>query len=402
MSKKLIKVISIVSLISLVALPNNIKAKSIKDFENEVAKYTSELQAKKDKIAKNDAEVAQIKKKISEIQNQIKNTKEEISSLEAQIKKNNEEIAKKKEESKKIMKYFQVMNGENSYLEYIFGSTSITDMIYRISVVEQLTDYNQKMVKELTELIETNKRQKSELEQKRKELEGLEKSLVDQKERIGADTASIKAGMPGVEQQIKSAKEQVAYFKKLGCGADEDVAACSYRKLQSSGGSGGASLPSVNGFYRPIEYGYIVRGYTGCGTYLGFAGCTGHTGIDIGSSNKSINVYPIASGTVSATYHDPAGALVVKIRHNYNGRFIYSTYAHQRNFAVSTNQYVSHTTSIGQMGSTGNSTGPHLHLEVSTCDWKSNGGGCTWESYAKYNTKNPANYVSFPSRWSNR
>lgn len=402
MKKKIIRILSVVSLISFLALPKDIGAKSIKDFENEVAKYTAELQAKKDKIAKNDAEVAQIKRKISEIQNQIKKAKEEITNLQNEIEKNNQEIEKKKEESKKIMKYFQVMNGENSYIEYVFGATSITDMIYRMSVVEQLADYNQKVVKELTELIERNKKQKSELEQKNKELEELQKSLVDQKERIGADTASIKAGMPSIEQQIKSAKEQVAYFKKLGCGSNEDVYACSYRKLQSSGGSGGASLPSVNGFYRPIEYGYIVRGYTGCGTYLGFAGCTGHTGIDIGSSNKSINVYPIASGTVSVTYHDSAGALVVKIRHNYNGRFIYSTYAHQRNFAVSTNQYVSHTTSIGQMGSTGNSTGPHLHLEISTCDWKSEGGGCTWETYATSSTRNPANYVNFPSRWSNR
>lgn len=390
--KTQIKILFIVLLIFLYALPKEIEAKTIRDFENEVAKYTAELQEKKDKVAKNDAEVAEIKKKITQIEGQISEAKRQINQLQKEIEESNQKIEKKKNESKKIMKYFQIVNGENSYLEYIFGATDIKNMIYRMSVVEQLTDHNQQVVKELKILVEENKTKKAAQEQKQTELNGLQKELTNQKERINADTQALKAGMPGVEEQIKAAKAQVEQFKKMGCGANENVNSCSYRYYNKGGGSsGGGSIPSTNGFYRPIEYGYISQGYKG----------KAHMGVDIGSSNKSIAIYPIASGQVSATYYDNAGALVVKIRHNHNGSFIYSTYAHQRNFAVSAGQYVSHLTTIGNMGSTGNSTGPHLHLEITTCDWKSPGGGCTWGQYQN-STLNPGSYVNLPSSWSNR
>ena len=193
MKKKILSIFTIMISISLIALPKDIDAKTITDFENEVAKYTADLQAKKDKVAKNDAEVAQIKKKISEIEAQIKTAEAEIEKLKQEIEESNKKIAKKKEESKRIMKYFQVVNGENSYLEYVFDATSITDMIYRMSVVEQLAEYNQNVVKELNDLITENNKKKSELEAKNKELNNLEKSLQDQKERINADTEAIKA-----------------------------------------------------------------------------------------------------------------------------------------------------------------------------------------------------------------
>lgn len=390
--KKLNKVLIVTLTISLLALPKDIEAKTVKDFENEIAKYTADLKAKQDKVAKNDAEVAQIKKKIADIEKQIEEAKQKIIELQDEIEKSNKEIDKKKEETAKIMKYFQIINGDNFYLEYIFGATSIEDAIHRISVTENMTEHNKKVVKELTDLIERNKKQKTDLETKNKELDKLESSLQSEKERIDADTRTIKAGMPTVKEQIKSAQEQVAYFKKLGCGTNEDIDKCVYRKTQSgNGGGGGTSLPSTNGFYRPIEYGYLTQGYKG----------RAHMGVDIGSSNKSIAIYPIANGQVTATFLDPDGALCVKVRHNYNGRYIYSTYAHLRNFAVSSGQYASHTTSLGRMGSTGNSTGPHLHLEITSCDWKSPGGGCSWGTYQN-STYNPANFVDLPSRWSNR
>ena len=68
--------------------------------------------------------------------------------------------------------------------------------------------------------------------------------------------------------------------------------------------------------------------------------------------------------------------------------------------AVSVGQNVSAFTQIGNMGSTGYSTGPHLHIELTTCDWN-RGGGCTWAQYQR-STINPTSYVNFPSSWNNR
>ena len=371
-------------------IPKSTNAQTIQQFEDEVAKYTAQLQAKKNAIAKNDQEVAEIEEKIKSIQSEIKTLQQEITNLQAEIDKANIEIEKKTAQSKKLIEYYQVSNGENSYLEYVFGATSITDMIYRMSVVEQLTEYNDNLMKELQNLIEQNKIRQTELDQKQKELE-------EEQAKIEKDTAAIKESMPSVEQQIKSAQANVKYYKALGCGQNEDILQCQYRieqaRSSSSGGSsGGGSIPSTNGFYRPMEYGYVTQGYGGYG---------GHLGVDLSSSNKSIPIYPIANGQVFFKGYDCYGALVVKIKHNYNGRYIYSTYAHMRSFGnISKGQYISYATSIGNMGSTGWSTGPHLHLEITTCDWNA-GGGCSYATYKK-STINPFSLISIPSRWTNR
>lgn len=388
--KKKILLILIVGIVSFIALPTDTNAKTIKEFENEVAKYTKELQDKKNKLAKNEQEVAQIKAKIKNIESQITQAENDIKKLQEEIDASNKKIEEKDAESKKLMKYFQVVMNDNAYLEYVFGATSIKDMIYRMSIVEQLTDYNDKIMKELESLIKENNRKQTELKNKQTELNKLKADLKDQKERIDADSASLREAMPGLEEQIKSAKANVSYYKGLGCGTNEDIQKCQYRISQSSGSN---SIPSTNGFYRPTREGYITQGYGGYG---------GHLGVDIGNrSNPTIEIYPIASGQVFAKYYDKFGALVVKIRHNYNGRYIYSTYAHLSRFAnISVGQYIPYTSTIGNMGNTGYSFGAHLHLEITTCDWN-RGGGCIYSVYER-STLDPFNLVNLPSKWNNR
>ncbi len=391
-NKFLISLTICLMLVSLFALPLEASAQTIAQFEAEVEKYTAQLQEKKNKLAKNDQEIAEIKARISSIESQIAAAEKEIKDLQDEIDRSNKEIEKKSEESKKIIEYYQISNGNNAYLEYAFGATDITDMVYRMSIVEQLTDYNDKVMKELEALIKKNEQQQKDLAEKEKQLEALKKDLEDQKERINADSASIRETMPGIEDQIKQAKANVNYYKALGCGKNEDIAACQYRVEQSHGGGSGGSVPSTNGFYRPMEYGYVTQWYGGYG---------GHMGVDLSSSDKSIAIYPIASGRVFFKGYDSYGALVVKIKHNYRGRYIYSTYAHMRSFgAISKGQFVTQNTKIGNMGSTGWSTGPHLHLELTTCDWNP-GGGCSWSTYQR-STLNPFNYINIPSEWSNR
>ena len=387
----------------LLLTPVVTNAKTVTDFENEVARYTADLQAKQAKLAKNQAEVAEIRKKITNIQNQITEAEKEIEKLEEEIEKSNKEILKKSEESKKIMQYYQIENGDNAYLEYAFGAETITDMIYRVSIIEQLTEYNDKIMKELKKLIEDNQRKKAELKKKNEELAQLKKNLESEKSRIEIESASIKESMPSVETQIKEAKSNLSYFKKLGCGATEDILSCQFRVAQASGGS----LPSVGTFARPMEYGYVTQWYSGYG---------GHLGIDLSSSNKTIAIHPIASGVVHAIYTDSCtsaywcsnlghscngNAKIVVIKHNYNGSYIYSSYVHLSSYGnIAEGVYVTKDTVIGYMGTTGCSTGPHLHLEIDRCFWKNN-GGCTYATYER-NTINPKSLINFPSDWNNR
>ena len=401
MKNKFLVVTSIILLlVSFVALPTDTSAKTIQEFENEVTRYTKELENKKANLAKNEQEVEEIMKKIKNIESQIEEAKQEIERLQQEIEESEKEIARKSEESKNIISYYQVSNGENAYLEYAFGATDITDMVYRLSIVEQLTEYNDKIMKELEELIKKNQAKQKELEAKEEELKKLKSELKSEQARIEADSASIRESMPSIQEQINAAKESVSYYKRLGCGATEDIQACEYRKSQESG----SSIPSVGFFSRPIDYGYIVRGMWG-----------GHMGYDLSSGNKNIAVHPIAAGVIHALYTDDCvssywcrsmgywcngNAKIVVVKHNYNGRFIYSAYVHLSSYGnVSTGQFVSKDSVIGYMGTTGCSTGEHLHLEIADCHWKN--GGCSYNAYTN-RLINPSSLVSLPSSWNNR
>lgn len=399
--KKLLIVTSIILLlVSFIALPVDTSAKTIQEFENEVTRYTKELEEKKANLARNNEEVQQIIKKIKNIESQIEEAENEIKRLQEEIEASQKEIERKSEESKNIISYYQVSNGENAYLEYAFGAESITDMIYRLSIVEQLTEYNNKIMKELEELIKKNQATQEELKKKEEELKGLKQELKAEQARIEADSAHIKESMPSIQEQINSARDSVKYYKSLGCGASEDIQACEYRVSQERG----SSLPSVGFFSRPMDYGYLVRGMWG-----------GHMGYDLSSGNKNIAIHPIAAGMIHAIYTDACttsywcssmgywcngNAKIVVVKHNYNGRYIYSSYVHLSGYGnIWEGQYVSKDTVIGYMGTTGCSTGEHLHLEMADCHWKN--GGCSYNSYTN-RLIDPGNLINFPGSWSNR
>ncbi len=394
MKKIIVIAVLIAILASYISLPMDAYADSntLAGFRAEVEQYTKELQEKQDKVAKNDQEVAEIKKRISEIESELDSIVDEIGTLQIEIDQSNQEIKEKSEQSKKIIEYYQLANGENAYLEYAFGATDITDMIYRMSVVEQLTEYNDKVMNELEELIAKNKKQQETLTEKQEQQKKLQTELEQEKERINADTQALKDAMPGIQEQIDSAKENVEYYESIGCGENENIFSCQIRYDQahsnsgsSGGGAGNIIPPSADGFYRPMATGYVTQNWMNYG----------HLGIDLGNRNyTNIEIYPIATGVVFAKYYDNAGALVLKIRHYTGGRYLYSTYAHLSAWYVNVGDIVTPDTVIGRMGSTGNSSGPHLHLEITTCDWNK-GGGCTWAQYQN-STLNPRNYIGFP------
>ena len=112
-------------------------------------------------------------------------------------------------------------------------------------------------------------------------------------------------------------------------------------------------------WYLPTQQGTVTQ-------YPGY----NHVALDITSPRGIYEaVYPVAEGIISGIYRDYAGALIVTIRHNIEGKVYTSQYVHLSSYApgLYVGKYVSVNDRIGQMGSTGVSTGVHLHLAVIDC-----------------------------------
>ena len=84
----------LIFLLTIFLVPINTNAKTLKELEEEVKKFTNELQSKNNQIAANDAEVAEIEERIKSIQSQIKEITNETTTLESEIAESNQEIGK--------------------------------------------------------------------------------------------------------------------------------------------------------------------------------------------------------------------------------------------------------------------------------------------------------------------
>ncbi len=378
----------LIILIIAILIPETTNATTLKEYEDAVAKYTAELKEKEAKIAKSKEEVEEVKRNIAKIEGQIAQAETDIKNLEAEIEKSNQEIVKKSEESKKIMEYYQIEDGDNAYLEYAFGAETITDMIYRLSIVEQLTAYNDQIMKELTQLIEQNKQKKQSLEAKKTELSTLRKKLESEKERIIEEINGIEGTVPDTKGQIELYKNRVAYYKSKGCKSNDIIGVTCDKPKQVESNSSGNVTPGAligpNGFRFPIDGGRISWNYG-----------NGHKGVDI-VKGCGTPVHAIAPGRVYYVGNtlDIYHAYMVLIVHNVNGRLVFSQYAHvQPNIQVSVGQDVDSNTIIAYMGSTGNSSGCHLHLEMANdYGW---GYNTKYEIYIKH-IINPFTYVPRP------
>lgn len=381
MKKWILSILSLV-LLSNLLLPMDASAITLREYEDKVNQYSKELNDKNNDIEISRKKLEDIRRKISNYESQIKSAEEETQRLEVEIQRNNEEIKAKNNESKKIIEYYQVSNGENAYLEYAFGATSITDMIYRMSIVEQLTEYNDKVMKELQALIDSNKKKQEELRKKQQELKELNKKLAAEASKVKGSISTMEGMVPNIKGQLSYYQQRVKYYKSVGCNSDDRIGIdCDVPK------STGGGIAGATGFVYPVDSpSWITTDY-----YWNKE--SGHKGLDIikycGAPIKAVangRVYYVGSGK------DTYGAKMVMIVHNYNGRIVVSQYAHLNGYAVREGQDVYAGQTIGYMGNSGYSTGCHLHLEMSEDKgWDYPEPGNYW-SYI-YKIVNPYQYI---------
>lgn len=379
----------------LISLPTNIYATTLKEYENVVQKYQNDINAKRKAINKTDGEIQAAENEIENIKYSMKKLAKEVETLNEEIEQGKVEIKKKNEETKQLFEYLQFSSGENIYLEYAFGADTVTDLIYRMSIVEQLTDYNDQVIDDVEKMIDDNHKREDTIKKKQKEMTASQKNLESKIVQLGNEKSTLAAGAVSSQQQLKIYQDIVNSYKKQGCKSNDVI------------GVDCAVAASAGVFRRPTDHGVVS-------SEVGYRWGSFHQGMDITASNPyNTKIYPVADGTVIAKYTDYYGALVLSIEH-YNvvdGKWYTSTYGHMSKYApniyvgkkMTSNDY------LGYMGSTGYSTGPHLHLEVAPCRLYKDSTCLTWNKYSSYleklynqGYKFARKLISFPSSWNTR
>jgi murein DD-endopeptidase MepM/ murein hydrolase activator NlpD len=394
--------IIIASLLMLIALDTNLdtNAQNTSALEREVESIQgriNDINASLEDVSqlKNSfsEEVARVEAEIAETDQLITDTNNAIESLEAEITQNEIDIANLIEDITVLTKQIQ-KNNHVSPLQNLLSSRDVGEAIGKMFTLSNTqADLDEKR-QELEDLntqqkanLETQQTLKEQLEATRAILEGKKQSLDEliatyqgRESEYARQIANLKAQEEETQNQIQALEAEAERAR--------EEAAQRQRQQQntgggsSGGGSGGgaSSSPGSNpGSFGPLgcwfEYtgginfpaGYFIRPAAGWGR--GFS-CS-HDAVDLTTSFGS-SVVASAPGTVTRVSGGCSGSFSwgcgsgygnhIVIRHNYNGETLYTLYAHLASLNISSGQTVSRGQQIGTVGSSGNSTGAHVHF----------------------------------------
>lgn len=328
---------------------NNTKLEELRDDVNQKRAYRDELQAKIDTIQQ---QLDVLVKRIDELDDQIEQGEKDIADTQISIDANFEKL---KERLRALY-----MTGEASSLAIILKSTSLVDYSQKSEMLKAVTEHD-------TELLDTLEAQLKSIEEKVAQINADKAELSDSKKALDKKSTELstlyeenQALLAEAEQSEAEAQAEAERIEKEKAEADaaidkwyEEYYAALEAAGNNAGGSGGAGYVGTGSFVWPMP------GYTYITCYYGDGG---HRGIDIaGSGIYGKPIVAADSGTVIYSAWMDSYGYCVFIDHG-NG---YSTrYAHASALACSVGDTVSPGQTIAYVGSTGNSTGPHLHFEV--------------------------------------
>lgn len=338
---------------------------SLKDQLSQLEEQKSAVQ---ERIADLTAQANDVQATREALQQEIDLTKQEIATVEQYIERLQQQIdvktteleAAEKALAEKEEQFAQTVRttyeqGDVSYLEVVLNASSFSDLLTRMEIVSAIMEDNQKTVDEYTAA-------KEDIEQKRDDLQDTQDEQKDYQENLSYkvdDLAASEAEQAALQESLEAYKaESEAEYDRIASEMQDvsnQIAALSAQAAANGSvpmGDGTLIWPTPSCTTTNSAYGYRVHPIYGTVKF--------HAGEDI-PAGYGAEILAAASGTVvTAGWVSGYGNYTV-IDH---GGGLMTAYGHQSSFAVSVGDVVTQGQVIGYVGSTGNSTGPHLHFEV--------------------------------------
>ena len=310
----------------------------------------------------------------------------QISDTAARIQENEEQEAQQYEVFCRQVRE-EEERGTISYWSVLFKATGFADLLSRLDFVNEVMDHDQAVIDDLRatraqlaadkEVLEEQKNEKDDAQAELENQIAEAKKLIDQYASEAASLQALheqkEADAAALEQEIKEAEERYRREEEARRKREEEER---QRQQQQQNSGGGSETPSVGtgGYAWPTNDTRRITSPFGPRPAPGGIYSTNHSGADIGAAYGT-NVLASKAGTVIISRWWGGYGYCVVIQHGEGNQ---TRYGHMSRLLVSEGQTVSQGQVIGLVGSTGNSTGPHIHFEI-------------WEGGVRVN---PLNYLT--------
>ncbi len=328
-----------------------------KDLEKQQADIKSRLSTIRERAASAQEELDTINALIANLESQvdtlnasIEATEAEIAELEAEIAKREELIDANYDNFKQRLRMMYMSGDLTGGLEVLLSTESYDDLLTRMYYIEKMADHDQAIIDAIALDKATFEDKRATLEAKRAALDEQRVTLNAKKTELDEEKANaekllkeIEADQKALEEEQKKIDEKMTVAKAQ---LDALIAAESKKDVGSKYVGGGFRWPAPG-------YGHITSPY-------GMRWGKLHKGIDIGAPTGAKIVASNEGKITTSAYNSSYGNYVII---NHGGGYM-TVYAHLSKRLVSVGQYVAKGQTIGLCGSTGHSTGPHLHFEI--------------------------------------
>lgn len=350
------------------------------DIDGKIKEINSEINEVKTQMSEAMRQITNYNSQINTYEGEIDDLESQISTLQTQItdkETNIQEQQQKFEEQQELLNKRLVAmyeSGTTSYLDMLLSSDGLADFISKYYLIEQLAEFDTELLNNIEATRIQIENEKNELETARQQVQSSKTQaevkkntltvLVDEKNSL---VGNLSAEERELQQQLEEFEQDKKDIQKQLAKIAEQEEAERRAKQNASGGGTVPSAPSTAGFICPITGKSRNSITTGYGKYSTRSG--NHTGVDFAcSAGTPIMAAKAGKVVISTALKRPNGTYksygeYIVISH---GDGTMTLYAHMLagTRAVKEGAQVSQGQVIGQVGSTGNSTGNHLHFEV--------------------------------------
>ncbi len=333
--------------------------RNLESLKDDTAAYVREL----------DTSLEEINDELTALASDISNKEDEIDYTNERLEEAKVTEAEQYAAMKLRIKYMYERD-ESSYIDILLSSSTISDLLNRAEYINAISVYDREKLDEYIETKENIAAAEAELESERAELLELEEQTQAKQSSVEELLAAKQTELANYEAQIKTAEGQISSFEQdiqdqeNAIRAIEAEIARQEEEARKAAEAANQSWSTVNigdiHFIWPCPSSSRITSYFGDRESPTEGASSNHQGIDIGASTGS-SIVAAADGTVvTATYSSSAGNYVM-INH---GGGVFTVYMHASKLLCSVGDEVKQGQTIAQVGSTGNSTGPHLHFGI--------------------------------------